>query len=198
MLTKKNIFYHTTFVPYLLSINTRGQWSTCDLLVTLFYSPGLTNCTTQEGHVIRKDPPEARTFFYKYTENGETEDLIDYNAISEELRLFLLLFIKFAILCFVTFVKWFYLNYSGDIGQKIIRWRTAQSPQASCIYAWHKRCSKPFKEEICLFYIRTQCVPRVKHSPPQLHESSMLMFCKVKVHTEHLKAMWAPCRIFEW
>jgi hypothetical protein len=26
----------------------------------------------------------------------------------------------------------------------------------------------PFKDEACLFYIRTQCVPRCKHSPPRL------------------------------
>jgi len=26
---------------------------------------------------------------------------------------------------------------------------------------------------------------------------SLLMLSKVKVHTEHLNAMWAPCRVFE-
>jgi hypothetical protein len=37
--------------------------------------------------------------------------------------------------------------------------------------------------------IRTQCVPRSKHSPLRLHKTYLLMFYKVIVHTGHLKAM---------
>jgi hypothetical protein len=37
-----------------------------------------------------------------------------------------------------------------------------------------------------LFYIRTRRVPRSKHSPHQLYETNLLMFCQVKVYTEHL------------
>ena len=77
-------------------------------------------------------------------ENGGTGDLIDYNAIIyEQLHLFLLLFIKFAILCFVTFIKFYYLNYSGDRRQKIIPWERAQGPQFSCVYAWYKSAFNP-------------------------------------------------------
>jgi hypothetical protein len=53
-----------------------------------------------------------------------------------------------------------------------------------------------------LFYIRTQCVPRCKHSPLRLYKTSLLMFYKAKVvvcseiRTKHINAMWAPRRIF--
>ena len=64
------------------------------------------------------------------------------------------------------------------------------------LYIEEARCLK-VKEEICLFYIRSQSEPRSKHSPPLLYETSLLMMCKVTVHTEYLKAVRAPCRIFE-
>ena len=32
---------------------------------------------------------------------------------------------------------------------------------------------EPFKEETCLFYIRTLSVPRSKHSPTRLHKTSL-------------------------
>jgi hypothetical protein len=57
------------------------------------------------------------------------------------------------------------------------------------------------KDEAYLFYIRTQCLPRCKHSPPVI-KTSLLMFYKVKVvfcseiRTKHINAMWAPRRIF--
>jgi hypothetical protein len=60
----------------------------------------------------------------------------------------------------------------------------------------------PLKTGCTLFYIRTQCVPRSKHSPPQLYKTNLYMFCKAKVavcseiRTKHINAMWAPCRIF--
>jgi hypothetical protein len=79
---------------------------------------------------------------------------------------------------FFTFVKWYYLNYSGYRGQKIIPWRSAQDQHSSCIYAWYKDAVNTLRKKF-VFCIRTQCVPRVKHSPPQLHETSVLMFCKV-------------------
>ena len=62
-------------------------------------------------------------------------------------------------------------------------------------YIWNKALLKTqsvtshFKDETCLFYIRTECVPRRKHSPPQLHKTNPLMLYKAKVHTEHLNAM---------
>jgi len=40
---------------------------------------------------------------------------------------------------------------------------------------------KPFKDEMCLFYIRTQFVPRSKHSPPRLCKTNVLMLYKPKV-----------------
>jgi hypothetical protein len=58
-----------------------------------------------------------------------------------------------------------------------------------------------FKDEVYLFYIRTQCVPRCKHFASVI-KASLLMFCKAKVavcseiHTKHINAMWAPRRIF--
>ena len=32
-----------------------------------------------------------------------------------------------------------------------------------------------------MFYVRTQCVPRCKHSPPRLYKTNLLMLCKAKV-----------------
>jgi hypothetical protein len=52
-----------------------------------------------------------------------------------------------------------------------------------------------FKKETYLFYVRTQCVPRCKHSPPRLYKTNLLMWCKAKVavcsetYTKHIKAM---------
>jgi len=43
-----------------------------------------------------------------------------------------------------------------------------------------------FKEETRLFYIRTQCVPRSKHSPSRLYKISLLVMYIVKVIIEHL------------
>jgi hypothetical protein len=60
----------------------------------------------------------------------------------------------------------------------------------------------PFKYAACLFYIKTQCIPRCKHSPPRLYETDLLMSYKAKVavsseiHTEHINTMWAPRRSF--
>jgi hypothetical protein len=51
------------------------------------------------------------------------------------------------------------------------------------------------KDETYLFYIKTQSVPRCEHSPPQLYETNLLMSRRVKVHTEHLNAVWVPWRI---
>jgi hypothetical protein len=34
---------------------------------------GLANINPQEGHIIRKDSPEGRTFVYIYIERGEIE-----------------------------------------------------------------------------------------------------------------------------
>ena len=59
-----------------------------------------------------------------------------------------------------------------------------------------------FKDETAVIYIRTQCVPRSKHSPPRLCETILLMLYKAKVavcseiYTEPIKTMWAPCTIF--
>jgi hypothetical protein len=52
-----------------------------------------------------------------------------------------------------------------------------------------------FKDETCLFYIRTQYIPRSKHFPPWLHKTNLLMLCKAKVavcseiHTEPINTM---------
>jgi hypothetical protein len=60
---------------------------------------------------------------------------------------------------------------------------------------------QPFKDEACLFYIRTQCVPRYKHSTSVI-KTNLLMFYKAKVavcseiRTKHTSAVWAPRRIF--
>jgi hypothetical protein len=57
------------------------------------------------------------------------------------------------------------------------------------------------KDEAYLFYIRTQCVPRCKHSTSVI-KSNLLIFYKEKVavcseiRTKHTNAMWAPRRIF--
>jgi hypothetical protein len=54
-----------------------------------------------------------------------------------------------------------------------------------------------------MFYARTQCVPRSKHSPPRLYKINQLMLYKAKVavcsetRIQYAKAMWAPRRIFE-
>jgi len=42
-----------------------------------------------------------------------------------------------------------------------------------------------------------QYVPHSKHSSPQLYETNMLMFCKVRtVRSERWNTKWTPCRIF--
>jgi len=46
----------------------------------------------------------------------------------------------------------------------------------------------PLKTKL-MFYVRTQCVPRSKHSPLGLHKACLLMSYKVNVHTEHWNAM---------
>jgi hypothetical protein len=64
-------------------------------------------------------------------------------------------------------------------------------------------CIKPLKTGCTLFYIRTHCVPRSKHSPPQLHKTNLFMLYKPKVavcseiRTKHTKAMRATFSIFE-
>jgi len=56
------------------------------------------------------------------------------------------------------------------------------------------------RDSLC---IRTQSVPRCKHSPPRLYKTNLLMLCKAKVavccviHTKHINAMWDPCGIYE-
>jgi hypothetical protein len=41
---------------------------------------------------------------------------------------------------------------------------------------------KPLKtKRVCFFYIRTQSVPRSKHSPPRFYKTNLIMFCKAKV-----------------
>ena len=42
--------------------------------------------------------------------------------------------------------------------------------------------------------IRTQSVPRSKHSPLRLYKTSLLMLYMEQVNSEHLNAMWAPRR----
>ena len=32
-----------------------------------------------------------------------------------------------------------------------------------------------------MFYVRTHCVPRSKHSQPRLYKTNLLMLCKVRV-----------------
>ena len=34
---------------------------------------------------------------------------------------------------------------------------------------------QPFKDQTCLFYIRTQCVPRSKHTAPRVHKTSLMV-----------------------
>jgi len=77
---------------------------------------------------------------------------MDYNAIiDDQLHLFLLLFIKFSIFRFVAFDKWYYLNYSGDRGQKIIPWRTVQGRSPSVFMPGIKDTFKPLKTKFfCL------------------------------------------------
>ena len=48
---------------------------------------------------------------------------------------------------------------------------------------------KLLKTKRNLLYIRTQSVPRSKHSPLRLHTTYLLMLYKETVHTEHLNAM---------
>jgi len=53
---------------------------------------------------------------------------------------------------------------------------------------------EPFKEETGLLYIRTQSVPRSKHSPPRLYKISQLTLYEVKVvcsavRTQHISTM---------
>ena len=60
----------------------------------------------------------------------------------------------------------------------------------------------PFQDESCLFYTKTSCVPRSKHSPPRLHKTSLLMLYKAKVAvcsqicTQPIKETRPVCRIF--
>jgi hypothetical protein len=58
----------------------------------------------------------------------------------------------------------------------------------ACTMAW-VISPLTFKDETSLFYAKTRCVPRSKHSPLRLYKTNLLMFYKVKVHTEHLNAM---------
>ena len=56
---------------------------------------------------------------------------------------------------------------------------------------------------MCQFYIRTQSVSALKHSPPRLYKTSLLMLCKAKaavcyvIRAKHINAMWDPCGIYE-
>jgi hypothetical protein len=50
-------------------------------------------------------------------------------------------------------------------------------------------------DETCLLYIRTQSVPRSKHTSPRLYKTNLLISCKVKaavcseIYTKHLNGM---------
>ena len=50
----------------------------------------------------------------------------------------------------------------------------------------------PFVGETCLFYLRTQFLPRSRHCPPLSHKTNLLMLHKAKVvvcseiHTQHV------------
>jgi hypothetical protein len=68
---------------------------------------------------------------------------------------------------------------------------------------WKRQWSvifNPFKTKP-VFYIRIQCVPRIKH-PTSVIKNNQLMLYKAKVavcseiRTKHINAMWAPRRIF--
>jgi hypothetical protein len=55
----------------------------------------------------------------------------------------------------------------------------------------------PLKTKHRLLNLKSQFVPRSKHSPLRLYKTYLLTLYKVQVHTKHINAMWAPCRIFE-
>jgi hypothetical protein len=63
--------------------------------------------------------------------------------------------------------------------------------------------TNPLKTKRILPNIKTQGVPRSKHSPPRFKKISRLMTCQVKVadrsqiSKKHIKATWAPWRIDE-
>jgi hypothetical protein len=65
-----------------------------------------------------------------------------------------------------------------------------------------RKVDVPLKDETCLLYIRTQCVPRCKHSPPRLYQTSLSVLYKAKVtvcseiRTKHINAMWATFKNF--
>jgi len=63
--------------------------------------------------------------------------------------------------------------------------------------------NQPFKDKTCLFYIRSQCVPRCKHSPLRLYKTKLLILCKAKIvvcpeiRIKHTNSKRSQCRIFE-
>ena len=71
---------------------------------------------------------------------------------------------------------------------ELFRWPRAKNnslengtmPAFLVYLASYKTCIEPFQDEIFLFYRRTSCVPRGKQSPPQLHETSLLIFARSK------------------
>jgi hypothetical protein len=71
-----------------------------------------------------------------------------------------------------------------------------------CVWRAKLRYCSPFNAETCLFnIIRTQSVPRSKHSPPRLYTTNLLVHkAKVAVfpesYTKHTNAMWQPRIIF--
>jgi hypothetical protein len=61
---------------------------------------------------------------------------------------------------------------------------------------------QPFKHEAYLFlYIRTQFVPRCKHSVSVIKTNQLMLDREIiavcsEIRTKHINAMWAPRRIF--
>ena len=57
-----------------------------------------------------------------------------------------------------------------------------------------------YRWKVSVLYIRTQSVPRSKHSPRRLYKISLLTLYEVKVivyfevRTQHIRAMWVPFR----
>ena len=53
----------------------------------------------------------------------------------------------------------------------------------------------PLNMKCICFYVRTQSVPRCRHSPPHLYKTKLLMMYKVKaavcseIHTQHINRM---------
>jgi hypothetical protein len=63
-------------------------------------------------------------------------------------------------------------------------------------------CINPLKAKCNLFYIRTQSVPRSKHSVSAIKTSQLMLYREIiavcsEIHMKHINGMSLQCRTFE-